>query len=353
MRQGSSVHKVLEEQVHTAVPVDVDTKEDRFGLRIWNIVQGLRTLRATGMTRELEVWGVIEGQVVNGIIDEVSFTCSDEELEERIESTGLDKKKRSKPLPANQRTMEAFFPNSNGNTETSEIETGWLGSLHAPARKVYLTDVKTRGSRKLPDEVSIRPSQMQLMIYHNLLGLLSSNSVPAEKVFERYNLDPTAAFSDTFISQIGGLDFNFHENAGTEGVAPFESSQDSIDELLSHNCLEKLWELMMTEFAHTMPGSAGAPAIGNVLRVEYRASGTGDIVGVKAFGYDAQKLDSYVQQEIAWWKGERPARGVDVEEAFKCRMCEFANACTWRQEKVEEGLRKARLRRDERRRSEV
>ena len=72
----------MEEQVHTTVPVDVQTKEDTWGLKIWNVIQGLRTLRVTGMTRELEIWGVVDGQIINGIIDELSYTCTDPELED-------------------------------------------------------------------------------------------------------------------------------------------------------------------------------------------------------------------------------------------------------------------------------
>ena len=81
--------------------------------------------------------------------------------------------------------------------------------------------------------------------------------------------------------------------------------------------------------------------------------GTGKIVGVRTFAYDSKIIDGYIKQEMAWWSGDRPAKGVDIEEAFKCRMCEFSAGCTWRKEKVEEGLQKARLRQEGRRRSEV
>jgi exonuclease V len=54
-----------------------------------------------------------------------------------------------------------------------------------------------------------------------------------------------------------------------------------------------------------------------------------------------------------WWKGKRETKGVDIEEAFKCRICEFADGCTWRATKIEEGLQKARLRKEGRKKSEV
>jgi exonuclease V len=49
---------------------------------------------------------------------------------------------------------------------------------------------------------------------------------------------------------------------------------------------------------------------------------------------------------MAWWKGAREAKGVEIEEAFKCRICDFAESCTWRKTKVEEAVEKSRLRRE-------
>jgi exonuclease V len=44
---------------------------------------------------------------------------------------------------------------------------------------------------------------------------------------------------------------------------------------------------------------------------------------------------------MEWWHGERQATGVDIEEAFKCRSCEFASDCSWRQGMDEGRVRKA------------
>lgn len=361
MKKGSEVHKVLEEQVHTTVPVETVSKEDTFGLRLWNIIQGLRTLRVTGMTRELEVWGVVEGQVVNGIIDELSFTCPDEELQTKIQerqSAGGKGSKKKQKLSPSQKTMDTFLSLGKGaDEEVAQSNTDLQ-------RQVYLTDIKTRGSRSLPTEPAFRGTAMQLMLYHRLLSLLTLNSVPADQIFARYGLDSSAAFSDTFIAQIAGLEFNFREDAAQSDLAPFESSQDGLEELLAHNTLKKLWTLVISEFQRTLPFSPAASdsqrlhggvssPIGDVLRAEFRAPGSGDIIGSKTFAFDAEALNAWIMQEMAWWCGERPARGVDIEEAYKCRICEFAEICSWRKDKVEEGLRKARLRKEARKKSEV
>ncbi|KAF2151156.1 hypothetical protein K461DRAFT_168287 [Myriangium duriaei CBS 260.36] len=345
MRQGSSVHKVLEEEVHVAVPVEVLTREDGFGLRIWNVIQGLRTLRTTGLTREFEVWGVVEGQVVNGVIDELSYTCPDPALEAALQSRkkpGRPKKQKEAELPVNQTTLSNFFSDKGASTLKDTLSASQNDAL-APisAKKVYITDIKTRSSRSVPkDEVALRPTYMQLMIYRRLLSQLASDSVTADQIFARYHVDGEAIFSDVFISQIGGLDQPLQPPTSSYGsdadsdYAP--NTQDSLTELLAHNNLSKLWTLMIAEIG------AAIPDIGAMLRAEFRAAASGDVMGSKVFLNDERRLDGYVRDEMAWWKGDRAARGVDIEEAFKCRICSFADGCEWRKEKVEEGLRKAK-----------
>lgn len=312
MKEGSRVHKTLEEEVHTTVEVLVKTREDAWGLKIWNIIQGLRTLRNLGFTRELEVWGVVDGQVVNGIIDELSYTRPD---------TRRRRKSRS-PSP--------------------ELEGNDAQPSDGQIQQVFITDVKTRGSKTLPTGASLRPTEMQLMLYRKLLLNLATNQVDAETVLARYRLKPHDLFTDAFIAEVAGLDFNFREGTPPdEDTAMMNSQHDSLSELLAHNSLTKLWQLMIQEFARAMPGP---DAVSSLLRAEFRDQKTGEYIGNKFFDYNEDTLGRYLSDEMSWWRGERGAKGVDIEEAFKCRFCEFAEVCDWRKNKVDEALNKYRQR---------
>jgi exonuclease V len=358
MKQGSSVHKVLEEQVHKEVTIDVQTREDMFGLRIWNVIQGLRTLRATGMTREMEVWGVLNGEVVNGIIDEINTVCPDEEAEEKMLEREEEKKtgtKKDKPLEAGQKTLTGFLSGSQNDRILEEHFKSTPSSSHeeeAPPT-FYISDIKTRQSKSLPPDGSpSRPVYMQLMLYRRLFASLAANETPADRIFQRYNLDPQATFSDTFIAEVSQLDFNFPDNVSNseEGEVLLESSHDSLSELLAHNSLPSLWSFMMAEFARTVPMPVPPSlnvrsSISKLLVAEYRSGSSGDLLGKKSFVHDDAVLDAYANDEISWWRGERPTKGVDIEDASKCRICDFAEGCTWRAEKIEEATKKARLRR--------
>ncbi|TVY59677.1 putative exonuclease V [Lachnellula suecica] len=333
MKQGSIVHKKLEDQVHTTVRVEVATKEDAWGLRIWNVIQGLKTLRDTGLTRELEVWGTIDGLVVTGIIDELSYTCPDTELEASLKTrTGQDEP------PPDQTTISDFFKAGGGRS----IGEATRSKNRSPSYKVYIGDVKTRSVKTLPSNSAFRPTRMQLQIYHHLLSKLATNTVDFSVFTQRYNLDPNKVFSDAFLAQVGSLNDEFSQEVpdGDQESPPI-SSQDSMTTLLSHNTLSALWNLMISEFQITLPD--GADSLGQVLKVEYRSRDTADIVGSKAFAVNEESLKGYLDSELQWWRGEREAKGVAVHEAYKCRSCDFAETCEWRLKKVEEAQEKARM----------
>ncbi|TLD35389.1 putative tripeptidyl-peptidase [Venturia nashicola] len=345
MKAGTKVHAVLEAQVHDVVPVDVTTREDGWGLRIWNVIQGLRTLRATGMTRELEVWGVIDGQVVNGIIDEIGIKCPDPELEEALELSKTKQDGAKMALPPEQKTILDYYdmPSSHQHDTASS----WLGSLAAldeSPKKIYITDVKTRMASSLPKGGSLKPTNMQLHIYHHLFVSLATNSVQADTIFDRYKLKANATFTDGFIAAIAGLEDNFiSETVTDEPFAEFNSRSDSVSELSQHNTLTLLWSLMMTEFARTVPSVAH---VGNILQAEFRKQSDGSMIGNKVFPYEEGVLREYIEDVMKWWRGEREARGVDMEDAWKCGSCEFKEGCEWRESKVKEAVEKFRERQE-------
>ncbi|MCJ1439233.1 hypothetical protein MMC27_008625 [Xylographa pallens] len=343
MRKGSAIHKTLEDQVHRTVKIDIQTKEDAWGLRIWNVIQGLRTLRETGITRELEVWGVVNGLVVNGVIDELSYICPDKDLEEEVTARTAHIKEGKMTLTADQSTITSFLGNADGQQSTNGVLKS-LRSMRKKTSKVYLTDVKTRGIKTIPKGASFRPTFMQLMLYHFLLSDLATNKVDANVLFDRYELNSTANFSDGFIAQVGSLNEIFYDAPSDlfQSSKIAESNQDSMSLLMEHNSMEQLWGLMISEFSRAMP--AGINSIGNVLKAEYRDQADGSILGIKTFMYDRGVIQDYIDDEMRWWRGEREAQGVVIEEAYKCRSCEFEQGCEWRISKIEEATNTYRTR---------
>lgn len=326
MKGGSKVHQKLEDQVHTTVQVEISTKEDAFGLKIWNIVQGLRTLRDTGLTRELEVWGLVNGNVVNGLIDVLSFENPNPQFEEEWLSS------QGSQAPAedeSQKKITTFFPSSRPE-EASPEDT----------RKVYLADVKTRGVRNVPKGAAIRPTKVQLYLYHRFLSEMAQDNVNFVSVFERYGLNVDHPFSDAFLAQIGELhDDLFYDS---NSVVSDPSTEADTHDLLRYRTLKELIPLLRTELKLTFP--SGENSVGSLVSVEYRLRGEeGALIGTNVIAVDKKVLDQYLGAYMQWWQGERPALGVDIEEAaYKCSYCEFAEICSWRAKMDRGNLKRAR-----------
>lgn len=330
MRGGTKVHQSLEDQVHTTVQVQITSKEEAFALRLWNIIQGLRTLRDTGFTRELEVWGIVNGHFVNGVIDEISYTNPNAEF-------GQD--------PGSQ----------DQNAQQSSIKT----YFESNQRQVYLTDVKTRGAATLPSGAAVRPAKVQLFLYHRLLSDMAAAKLEFTTVFKRYGLRADVRFSDSFMAEIGGLhDEVFYdadsdvESSASQSNPPGSASapqsrypdsspnleplMTSSPDLIRYRTLQEIVPLLQSELQTTFP--QGRKSMGEVLSVQYRHRSDGHIIGNQVFPVDADALNKYLDYNLAWWEGQREPDGVAIEEAYKCRTCEFAESCQWRKDKEAEFL---------------
>lgn len=372
MKQGSKVHQKLEDEVHTTVRVEVTSKEDGFGLRLWNLVQGLRTLRDTGLTRELEVWGIVgDGNLVNGVIDALSYENPNPEFEEELED---------EIGPANVQTkVTDFFAAQQPKQPKTKVDS----------RKVYLTDVKTRGSRAPVSKAILRPAKIQLLLYHRFLCDMAAGRLDYSKVFRRYGLRPDEPFTDNFLAQVGSLhDEIFDYTSPHSSNQPQDTSQsvnsnqqqdtshahsssplqnnsqstntdssmdtsNSASQLLStpdivkYSTLRELIDLVQEEISATFPN--GVASVGQMLRVQYVHRDDGQLLDVHDFPVSRAALDVYLEGYMKWWQGERRAVGVEIEEAFKCRTCEFADGCSWRRQMDNERVRMARLKANSRR----
>ncbi|KAJ5834158.1 Mpv17/PMP22 [Penicillium robsamsonii] len=378
MKKGSSIHKTLEDEIYTTVPVEVTTKEDAWGLRIWNVIQGLRMLREYGVTRELEVWGIVDGEFVNGVIDELSYECPNSELEATAAGYYADVVASRAALPEYQMSLSDYLlSSSQGGMKLSDLgqneveQTGHI-EPELPAevynlRRIYLTDVKTKGNRSLPTVKStgFRPTLLQLQLYYHMLNrMVTSDDVTIDLLATRYDFDAQKPFTNAFVSEVGGLndqlfdDLSSQESEQNEG--PSNASEDSTGLLLSHNNLSRLWSLMIQQLRLTflpedpLNTQSIAPSIPSVsqpeilesystllspvLTARYLSSVANEdrerqLIGSRSFLFDPTSLTSYLADQMTWWRGERDPRGVEIMDAWKCRICDFRDECSWREER--------------------
>ncbi|KAK0643815.1 exonuclease V [Cercophora newfieldiana] len=334
MKAGSVIHEKLERQVFTPVEVDVVKKEDAFGLKIWNIIQGLRTLRDTGLTRELEVWGFVEGNLVNGIVDGLSYENPDLELEEDVIS-------------------------SRGSQHSSQSSQQQLSIGN---KMIFITDVKTRMSKTPPSRSQQKGTIIQLFLYHRFISEMASGKLDYLRVLARYGLSPDESFSDSFMAQMASLhdeilsDDSDAESTVTETTADYVTAVSTPSKIgnslgdivyMKYRTLRALLSLLKWEVQITFP--RGAQTLGQVVAVEYRYRAKssadengGSVISIDSFYVEPELLDNYLRENMEWWNGEREPVGVQIEDAFKCRTCEFVDECEWRINLDQEMLRKAK-----------
>jgi exonuclease V len=66
------------------------------------------------------------------------------------------------------------------------------------------------------------------------------------------------------------------------------------------------------------------------LMVQYEHQESGETLGVDQVEYDENWAKAEMRKSLGFWSGERAARGVDIEDAWKCESCQFRDICVWR-----------------------
>lgn len=174
----------------------------------------------------------------------------------------------------------------------------------------HLSDTKTRARPQMPKFSKTEASKFQLMLYKHLFDALTRgpSAFDADAFFDALHLDPDAPFSDAFLAQTCAND-----NAPPTNLR-----------ILLQN---------------TLVYFALFPPLSPLLTLSYRSQQTLAPLGDIVFEYDEQAILSHLQKALGYWGGDRMSevmRGVEMDEAFKCRICEFADACEWRRKKCEE-----------------
>ncbi|KAF4573308.1 hypothetical protein EYR36_007819 [Pleurotus pulmonarius] len=252
-KKGHSVHKALEREVKPeAIPIRVRTEEERWALRLVNMMACFESLKLIGLAREIPIFGVVDGQVVVGIIDELMRVRVTEEgtSSKRGSDYGQETpRKRHKSPSDEERTSEVSAPALSILDllvqQSSDPPTSPKGKAKAlprtPQTSLYMLhvlDTKSRRTNSLPPHADTLSSRLQVMLYHRLLNSIlsapSGGTFDINELWNKLNLDPNKPFSDEFLVQ-AGLIPDFEDEGAPKPTA---------------NCLEKL----VHRWYHTVAG---------------------------------------------------------------------------------------------------
>ena len=188
------------------------------------------------------------------------------------------------------------------------------------SRELTLLDYKTRQSKSLPGEAQKKGNALQLMLYKYLLDQLTCGATPMELLSQHANLKFDTVLSTGPVEYIkqhglwGLLTSSNHEQDKTspeDGDITFGRVVECVSRLIA---------------------GLDLPLVGTLL-VQYEFQGTGEVIGVETVEYDEAWMKSQLENCLGFWMGKRQAKGVDIEDSWKCNFCQFHDVCVWRMRK--------------------
>ncbi|THH20496.1 hypothetical protein EW146_g870 [Bondarzewia mesenterica] len=212
-KRGTAVHKKLEKEVRPVeVKVEAATEEERWALRIINLIESMETMMERGFCREISVIGMVNDEIVMGVIDEIR-------RESTVLPQAIDRKRVSRSIhdtPKKTKKRRPLSPTAEHIVNSSIPSPPPTLRLASPPRPstppkpthslLYISDTKTRSMKSLPSDEDALSARLQLMLYHRLLSALLHPDFSFAPIWHRLGLDVTRPLSDTFIEQAGLLE---------------------------------------------------------------------------------------------------------------------------------------------------
>ncbi|KIJ53528.1 hypothetical protein M422DRAFT_64540 [Sphaerobolus stellatus SS14] len=218
LKKGTAVHLKLERELHAPPKfVITNTREDKLGLRLLNMLSYIESLLTTGKCREFPVMGFIQEQYVTGTIDEIylqpisseSFTPAPQKRPvPSTPSRRLVKRSRADDYATSstkQSTMDNFVSAIPDKERTVDSQV-LVGNDTCPRKthSLHLVDNKTREAPSLPEDSTTFGSKIQLMIYKKLLDNLLSLAplFDFDRLWRQLQLNPRMSFSPAFLEEL-------------------------------------------------------------------------------------------------------------------------------------------------------
>ncbi|TPX42206.1 hypothetical protein SeLEV6574_g05715 [Synchytrium endobioticum] len=273
MAAGKHIHRNLELAVNgPELAIPITSTEDIWALRFVNAILAIKSLVRDGIAREVPVLGRLGPLLVYGIIDEVH---------------------------------------------------------RKPDHSFHVRDTKTRVRRSLPPEESQRPSRLQVAVYRRFF--MEMARLDRDFVLERLDLDPQKELGSAVVEQL--LIMGLSLGVATRPLSPISPNDGPPRAHFPPTCPDT-WTIAEL-FRVTTSYFGMIPSISPLLELSYVHQYSGDVIGTVEFDYDEVDLNNMLSRTSSLFTGQREAVGVEVDEAYKCRGCDYAEQCRWRIERAD------------------
>lgn len=170
-----------------------------------------------------------------------------------------------------------------------------------------ILEFKTRQSNSLPSKAQKTTHAIQVMIYKRLFDDLIRGNTSKELLVRHLGVDMEKELGKSVVE---------------------EAKKQGVKAITLGGVLDTLYDRVQS-----------MPCISQLL-VEYCYQEGNTTIAIETVAYSDTWLQERFDHFVAYWQGQRPAIGVDIEEAWKCHRCDFTDVCQWKMKKQEECLNK-------------
>ncbi|XP_018409603.1 PREDICTED: exonuclease V [Nanorana parkeri] len=174
---------------------------------------------------------------------------------------------------------------------------------YSSSGELELRELKTRATPTLPRLAQKRTHELQVCVYKLLFDGMVSGVLQSECLIQILNLRPE------------------------QELGP-EVKEHAIQSGLTVSTLKDIIELTFLNLTFSE-----LPRIDS-LKLEYCYQGDGAFLGCDIVNFKEKSVMEQVTFYLSFWKGQREIQGVDIEDTWKCRMCNYSNICEWRTQRT-------------------
>lgn len=176
--------------------------------------------------------------------------------------------------------------------------------------ELVLNELKTRKQHSMPSSAQDKVNCFQVALYKLLFDGLVRGEVKKDHILDHLKLRS---------HQVLGAGVQAHAKRIGYHVTTFEDAVDAF--LLTMTCCD-------------------LPCIG-LLQLEYYHQGSKGSIGTRVVPFDEAQLRVDLKGYLEYWTGQREPKGVDIEDAWKCRSCLYEQTCDWVKNRLQISNQKA------------
>ncbi|XP_043860967.1 exonuclease V isoform X2 [Dromiciops gliroides] len=177
---------------------------------------------------------------------------------------------------------------------------GVIDELHYTSKgELELAELKTRKRPMMPLEAQKEKDRFQVSLYKCIFDAMVKGQVTSASLVHHMKLSPELLL---------GSQVQKHAHQGGFTVKSFGD---------------------LLELAILSLTLSDLPVI-DALKIEYSHQETDAVLGTEMVVFEENRVREKLRHHLGYWTGLREPQGVDVKEAWKCRMCDYATICEWR-----------------------